>query len=312
MSKLFVSGTINWDITLFVDKLPLGGQEVLVNKVTFAPGGKGGNVSVAASRLMERNEVSFIGALGKDEIGSKQIKILEEEGVNTEFVAQVDSANSGQAYIAVEATGQNIILTYFGANEMLSVDLFDKEKLENALKRCNVLVLMDAPVKFVEDILKIATSEVIWSPGPTIKKQMEEVKRLASKVSYLILNEHEFEVLYGTKDWRKTETRVKNLIVTLGEEGAALISNGSYETFQTINLTAYGLQVVNTVGCGDAFVGAFAAMKQRGFSDRDAIKIANCAAAFKATKPETRGSPKLNELKKFLSLVGMLDLANRL
>ncbi|MBO3802141.1 MAG: ribokinase [Thermoproteota archaeon] len=312
MEKLFVSGTINWDITLFVDKLPLSGQEVLVNKVTFAPGGKGGNVSVAASRLLERNEVSFIGALGKDEIGNKQVEILKEEGVDTEFVAQINSVNSGQAYIAVETTGQNIILTYFGANEMLSTELFEKEKLERALKNCNVLVFMDAPVKFVEDILRIAKSKVIWSPGPTIKKQVENIKKLMSKVNYLILNEHEFEALYGTKDWRKTETRVENLIVTLGKEGAALISNGSYEVFPTINLEAYGMPVVNTVGCGDAFVGAFAAMKQRGFQDNEAIKIANCAAAFKATKPETRGSPRLNELKNFLGLVNMSELMDKL
>lgn len=312
MSKLFVSGTINWDITLFVDKLPLSGQEVLVNRVTFAPGGKGGNVSVAASRLLEKNEVSFIGALGKDEIGDKQIKILKEEGVDIEFVAQISSANSGQAYIAVEATGQNIILTHFGANELLSIELFDKEKLKKALKNCNVLVLMDAPVKFIEDVLKITTSEVIWSPGPTIKKQIEEVRKLASKVSYLILNEHEFEALYGTKDWKKTETGVRNLIVTLGEEGAALISNKGYEIFPAVNLAAHGLSVVNTVGCGDAFVGAFAAMKKRGFLDKDAIRIANCAAAFKATKTETRGSPKLDELKKFLNLVNLSELANKL
>lgn len=312
MNKLFVSGSINWDITLFVDKLPLSGQEVLVNKITFAPGGKGGNVSVAASRLLERNEVSFIGALGKDEIGNKQVKILREEGVDTEFVAQIDSLNSGQAYIAVESTGQNIILTHFGANEMLSIELFDKEKLKSSLKSCSFLVIMDAPIKFVKDILRIATSEVIWSPGPTIKKQVEEVKKLANKVSYLILNEHEFEALYGTKDWRKTETKVRNLIVTLGEEGAALVSNKSYEVFPAVNLAAYGLSVVNTVGCGDAFVGAFAAMKKRGFSDKDAIRVANCAAAFKATKRETRGSPKLNELKNFLNLVNMPELANKL
>ena len=58
-----------------------------------------------------------------------------------------------------------------------------------------------------------------------------------------------------------------------------------------------GMSVVNTVGCGDAFIGAFASYKYLGFDDVDALVRANVAGAFKATRPETRGSPTRQQLE---------------
>ena len=58
-----------------------------------------------------------------------------------------------------------------------------------------------------------------------------------------------------------------------------------------------GQKVVNTTGCGDAFVGAFAAFKILGKSDTEAMRYANMAGALKACRPETRGSPGRRELE---------------
>ena len=57
------------------------------------------------------------------------------------------------------------------------------------------------------------------------------------------------------------------------------------------------MAVVNTVGCGDAFLGAFSAAKALQLGDVDALNWANWAGALKATKSETRGSPTIRELK---------------
>ncbi len=67
------------------------------------------------------------------------------------------------------------------------------------------------------------------------------------------------------------------------------------------DLKSRGLKVVNTVGCGDAFLGAFVAALSEGRSDREALEWGNCAAGLKATRPETRGSPDRETLLKYLS-----------
>ncbi|MFQ6135511.1 MAG: PfkB family carbohydrate kinase, partial [Nitrososphaerales archaeon] len=57
---------------------------------------------------------------------------------------------------------------------------------------------------------------------------------------------------------------------------------------------------VNTTGCGDAFLGAFCASKIQGYSDLEAVKRGNLAGALKATRSETRGSPTVEEMQKYL------------
>lgn len=63
------------------------------------------------------------------------------------------------------------------------------------------------------------------------------------------------------------------------------------------------MKTVNTVGCGDAFLGVFAAYKAEGLSDEEALRRANAAGAYKATRRETRGSPARKQLEKFLSML---------
>ena len=61
-------------------------------------------------------------------------------------------------------------------------------------------------------------------------------------------------------------------------------------------LHTMGLQVVNTVGCGDVFVGAYAAGLAQGLEQSHALLEASAAAGLNATRAETRGGPNQNEL----------------
>jgi ribokinase len=67
-----------------------------------------------------------------------------------------------------------------------------------------------------------------------------------------------------------------------------------------LDMKAVGLKVVNTVGCGDAFIGAFSAALTEDLSDVEALRWANCAAGLKASRAETRGSPDRATLLKYL------------
>jgi len=78
-----VIGAVNWDVTLFVKKLPRAGEETAVERLTRVPGGKAGNVAVAAARLLGPNQAAILGSLGKDSIASEQVRIFHEEGVIT-------------------------------------------------------------------------------------------------------------------------------------------------------------------------------------------------------------------------------------
>jgi ribokinase len=129
-----------------------------------------------------------------------------------------------------------------------------------------------------------------------------------SKVDYLVLNQLEFENLLGTSDPELIGSKLGAIrkgikaIIKRGSEGCTLCGDGVKIIHnRTVPLEKLGLRVVNTVGCGDAFIGAFAAAKVEGAGDRKALRLGCAAGSFKATRKETRGGPTLEQLEELLS-----------
>lgn len=304
--ELGVTGALNWDINLFVKRIPRSGQEVVVEKIDRVPGGKGGNVSVAASKILGPGRVALIGCLGRDDVGKKQMSILKQDGVDTTGVQILDRYESGQAYITVDEKGSNVIETHFGANAGLKPDHLMQPSVQSMLANLRMLVVIDPPRHVAGKLLAEARRlqrSVMWHPGVLTRFGLAEFEDEMDDIHYLILNEHEavdFTSAKGLSDSLTTLSKVSpkaKILVTLGSKGAAFYSDGKLSKTPPVSLEKLGRKVVNTTGSGDAFVGAFAAYKVLGSNDMDAFKYANMAGALKACHPETRGSPTRKELE---------------
>jgi len=304
--ELAITGALNWDINLFVNHIPQSGQEVVVQKVDRVPGGKGGNVAVAASRILGRGRVALVACVGQDDVGKKQISILKEEGVDTSAVQILEKFESGQAYITVDEKGSNVIETHFGANAGLERDHLMLQPVQTILAGIRMLVVIDPPRQVAGKLLaegRRLERSVMWHPGVLTRFGLAEFKRDMEDIDYLVLNEHEATSFAGAKTLAqsfsvlsKVSPRAK-ILVTLGSRGAAFYSEGKTTKIPRISLDKLGRKVVNTTGSGDAFVGAFSAYKVLGVSDLDAFRYANMAGALKACHSETRGSPTRKELE---------------
>ena len=305
---LVVTGALNWDINLFVKRLPRPGEEVVVEKVDRVPGGKGGNVSVAASRILGQRKVALLACVGKDEIGRKQLSILKEEGVDVSAVQTLIKLESGQAYITIDEKGKNNIETHFGANAGLKRDHIMLPEIQNLFGNCRMMVVIDPPRHVAGRILsegRRLRRSVLWHPGVLTRFGLEEFSGEMEGLDYLVLNEHEALAFAGARSlaesvaaFNKVAPKMK-ILVTLGSKGFAFHDQGKQLKMKSVDLSKLGRKIVNTTGCGDAFVGAFAAYKVLGLSDMEALKHGNMAAALKAGRPETRGSPTRKELEEF-------------
>jgi ribokinase len=303
-----VTGALNWDINLFVKRLPRPGEEVVVEKIDRVPGGKGGNVSVAASRILGHGKVALLACVGKDEIGKKQLSILKQDGVDTSAVQTLIKLESGQAYITVDEKGRNNIETHFGANSGLKRDHIMLPEVQNLFGNCQMMVVIDPPRHVAGRILsegRRLQRSVLWHPGVLTRFGMEEFRGEMEGLHYLVLNEHEALAFAGTHTlaesviaFNKVAPKTK-ILVTLGSKGFAFYDKGKQLKMKSVNLAKMGRKIVNTTGCGDAFVGAFAAYKILGLTDIEALKHGNMAAALKAGRLETRGSPTRKELEEF-------------
>ncbi len=310
MLKVVVIGAINWDVNFFVSRLPQRGEEIVVKKITRVPGGKAGNVAAAAARLLGPQKVAILGALGKDHIANEQVKIFQNEGIVIEGLKFDADVESGQAYIVIDDNGENVIHTYFGANATIMPEDLDAPERRRQISESSVVTIMDPPF---ETALKLASEAkrlnkvVAWDPGVKSELGLEKTAKLLKNVDYVVANESETEHLTGTANHEAAAKKLQEInrdlkfIAKLGSKGSILHHQNNRLTANPLNLDAHGLKVVNTVGCGDAFIGAFVAALSEGMPDLEALKWANCAGGLKATRIETRGSPSREVLQKYLA-----------
>ena len=312
MVELVCCGAINWDINLFMKRLPRTGEEVPVKEIQRVSGGTSANVSVAASRILGPGRVAFIGALGADEIGRRQLSILAEEGVEHSGVLVVEGEESGQAYITISGDGSNEIHTYFGANLALTGGrLSDPERLR-LVEGSRVCVIMDPPVEAAQALAALCRRNmvtVMWDPGVYAENGLEALLPTLRNTDYFVLNHLEYENLLGTSDPKRVmesltaRARGVKAIIKHGARGSTLCldASGATISMDAVPLEKLGMRVVNTVGCGDAFIGGFASAKVEGLGDMEALRMASAAGSFKATRKETRGGPTRAQL---MGLIG--------
>jgi ribokinase len=126
----------------------------------------------------------------------------------------------------------------------------------------------------------------IFNPAPA--KSLE--REFLEDINWLIPNENEFELISGMEPNDENFLKFKkevpcNLIVTLGEKGAVLVSEDETQYFN-----APTVEAIDTTGAGDSFIGTFAYELSESSSPEDCIKKAVEKASQSVTKKGTQSS----------------------
>lgn len=312
--KLMVVGSLNYDITLYVDRF--APPKTVVQRLTRYLGGSGGNSAVAAARVLGEGAVVFFGAVGDDDIGRKHIDALRREGIVTDIVRIIDNVESGQAFVAVDRNGNTAIYSYYGANTKLTPEKIDEEVL-TYLNAVQYVLITNPPLPTVLELASKAKElgkTVVWDPGAQSRHGLEVLKPILEKVDYLAPNEGELLIMTGAKELleaiksvQRVNPRLK-ILVKRGEKGSILMDPSS-STMISVNAVppeALGYKTTSTVGCGDAYVGVFTAFLILGYSEVDAMKVATCAATLNAAYEGPRGVPPKHTLLKWFEACKIL------
>lgn len=295
---LVVVGSLNMDLVVRAPRHPRPGETLIGSQFQTFPGGKGANQAVAAARLGAT--VRLIGRVGKDAFGDALLQTVRQDGVDTSFIYRDPKAASGVALITLDEAGQNTIVVASGANMRVSPE--DIVQAETAFEGANLLLMqLECPLEAVEAAADLAQRRgipVVLNPAPARPLPAS----LLAKVDYLLPNQTELQLLAeGETDTSAAAARllkngVRNLVVTLGEEGALLVTADMERKFD-----AYRVAVVDTVAAGDAFTAAFCVALLEGKSLPEAILWGNAAGAIAVTRPGAQPSmPKREELIQFL------------
>src|SRR5437879_8274109 len=191
-------------------------------------------------------------------------------------------------------------MTYFGANALLKEEQIMEPQIQTMLGKSKLILAIDPPKQVAKKILseeKRLRKILVWHPGVLARFGIKEWNEELKDLQYLILNQHEVIVFTGAKTLESALAKLNEeapgtrIVVTLGKNGAAYRAGGKMFAVENVDVEKLGGKVVNTTGCGDAFVGAFGAYKTLGKTDEESLQYANMAGAHEATHPADRGMP---------------------
>ncbi len=253
-------------------------------------GGKGLNVA-RVIKLCEA-DVQATGLCGGFN-GAYLKSLLKEDGVVDQFV---ETAAETRSCI-------NILDPGYGSTEYLEpgkeVTKEEQETFlkafEEIIKDSTVVTLSGSAPKGLDgdiyakliEIAKAAGKKVILDTSGALLK--EGIKALPTMVKP---NKDEIEALYDIKVNSREdvieyaqkiyESGIENVVVSLGGDGAMVVcSEGMFQGLPP------KVDVVNTVGCGDSMVGAFAVAFERGMNPQESLKYAVAVATANAMSPNT-------------------------
>jgi len=284
--RIAVVGSYATGLTMRTTRIPGAGETLLGTGYRVDFGGKGSNQAVGCARLGV--SVDFVAKIGKDSFGEMALGLYREEGIGAAYVKQSQEAPTGVGFIVVEAeSGQNCIVLDPGANEFLT--RADVSAAASALQSAAVvLTQLEIPVEAAEAALsagRAAGAVTILNPAPVRPLPAA----LLGLVDVLTPNEKEANLLAGRSPDSSTEPEtiarelirrgVKQVVITLGEHGALLVSSSTCARFPAVPVRA-----VDTTGAGDAFNAGLATALAQHATLAEAVSFAVVTGAMAVTR----------------------------
>ncbi|WP_270335139.1 ribokinase [Ligilactobacillus acidipiscis] len=291
MEDITVVGSNMIDMQVFVKKMPLDGETVEAPDFSLGYGGKGSNQAVAASRL--GSDVNLITVVGNDDFGKQQLKNYKKNNINTKYIS-IGNTISGVAPIFVKENGENSIIIVKGANNELTPKKIREYKRIIGNSKL-VILQQEIPLETNNEVIKIANYfevPVLLNPAPA----SDEISlNNISRVQFYAPNETELARITNLPTSNIDEIKiaaqkivdvgVDNVIVTMGGKGALLANKNTVKI-----IPSQKVNVVDTTGAGDAFIGSFAHYYTQGQDIETALRNANIYASLTIMKRGTQKS----------------------
>lgn len=239
--------------------------------------------------------------MGDDAFGESLIRSLHEKGVDTDLLESVAGQLTGAAFITVTPDGENAITVASGANHALSPQ--DVDAASEAIRAAKVLVAqMEIRLQTVlhaAEVADAAGTRVVLNLAPPLGVPAT----LLRKLNPLVVNKHEASFLLkkevegiggalaAASEFLSWGTR--SVVVTLGALGAVVADGNT-----NVHLPAPKVNVADTTGAGDAFVGALAVKLAQNAPLEEAVAYAVHAGTAAVTKEGAQNSLPTPEIVK--------------
>lgn len=239
-----------------------------VPSFTRVAGGAPANVVGAVTKLEIPSK--FLTKLGDDPFGDYIIEVLDDAGIDTSNIARDQEGETALAFVSLAADGNRDFKFYRknSADLCYSVEDIPKDVLNDCgmIHFCSV-DLVESPMKAAhQKLIEMAMEQNVmvsfdpnlrfslWNDLGQLKKTVREFLPYAD---ILKISDEELEFITGYTKIEEAAAqllngRAKYVIYTKGKDGAEIHTKDG-----VIKASGYSVEVRDTTGAGDSFIGAF-------------------------------------------------------
>jgi sugar/nucleoside kinase (ribokinase family) len=290
-----------------------GSSENMVNKVIISGGGTTANTAVSIARLGEK--AIFLGKIGKDPYGALAKNSLIEEGVDARWLIEDEERFTNVVILYIDGNGDRDSFVYptsGAASSSLTIEeiperIFDNIELLfttginlNEEPMCGTIfeLAKQCRKKNIPVAFDISLRTTIYGWNNCMRNRYLAFMDLCDIV--LGSGIDELSVVTGIKDPRKaaqslvTEKRI--VVCKSGEQGASV-----YALKEAYQMSAYPIDIQDTIGAGDTFNSGFLVAFCRGRNLQECL-LWGCASAGYSIQFEGAGhGPTEKELTDFIA-----------
>jgi sulfofructose kinase len=294
MATILIAGVAVVDFVFLLDEMPARAEKHRAKDAAIVGGGCGANAAVAVARL--GGKARLAARLGDDPVGDMIVANLEAEGVDCTLARRFPGGRSSFSSVFVDAAGERQIVNFRDADLSFGAGWLEQEMpgdFDAAL----------ADTRWPQGAAALlSAARALSRPGvldaePPIAEAIEALQ-VASHVAFSAQGLREF---VGIDNLEKALTDAAKhtrawFCVTDGPHGVTYLDEGVPRRIPT-----FEVEVVDTLGAGDIWHGAFTLALGEGWREADAARFANAAAAIKCTRFGGRaGTPARHEVEQFM------------
>lgn len=276
-------------------------------------GGAPANVAAAIAKLGV--EAYFCGTVGNDAFGNFLEETFQKNNINTNLMFKLETHNTTFAFVSLMENGERDFEFARDADSCLSCDMINTDlsrfdlyhfgsatafldgelkityyKLKDYALKNNKLISFDA--NYRESLFGDKKEQFIKCSKDFIRDS--DIVKLSEEEAILISGEND---IYSAADYI-VDLGCKNLIITLGKEGAFIATKEFNEIIPTKKM-----KMRDATGAGDAFIGAvisqFLITPDKDI--REIVKYANIVGGITTTRIGALESiPTIEEVNEFI------------
>lgn len=266
-----IIGDANADIVASVTRFPAEGDDLPIAALVWASGGSAANVAVGLALLGA--PARLLARVGVDPAGHVALAAATAAHVDLAHIQHDRATATGTCFAVISPAGERTFFSFRGANIDLAapsdtafasvrwLHVGGHALLAGAQRATTLQVIAAAQAHGLPISLDLCL--------PLVQHDSALIHMLLPQIALLFGNEPEIAAL---GNFERAQHGI--VVVKRGADGCAVTVKG-----QTQHVDAYPAQVVDTNGCGDAFIAVFLWAMSHGCAPQHCAQLANAAGA---------------------------------